>query len=414
MRILITTDLYEPTVNGVVTSVLNLKRELTRMGHQVRVLTVSQSIYSTEDTETTRLGSLPLTFIYPGARLRIIPSKKEYEDIVAWKPDIIHSQCEFNTFLTARHLANDLGIPLVHTYHTVYEDYTHYFPTRRRLAKKVVKYISKFVTGKCDCVIAPTEKVKKLLSHYRIPTPIVVTPTGIDITEFQKELPQEKRNRLREKYQIAPQQKIAVYVGRLAKEKSMLTLLKCFKKANLDGWTLLIVGDGPSKRQTEEEAQSMGLSQTVRFTGMVPPDEVADYYKLGDIFVSASTSESQGLTYIESLSAGTPILCRRDECLTGIIREGYNGWMYNGVSDFSRYLTRYAQDEHLQKRMKNNALSSSEDFSSKVFAERVLKIYEDQILAAKEAGWLGVPRSQIRSQEKKHWWKKENSDDVFW
>lgn len=48
---------------------------------------------------------------------------------------------------------------------------------------------------------------------------------------------------------------------------------------------------------------------------MVPPDEVHTYYQLGDIFVSASTSETQGLTYVEAAANGLPLLCRRDPCL---------------------------------------------------------------------------------------------------
>ena len=138
MKILITSDWYSPAVNGVVTSVKNLRRELERRGHEVRVLTLSQTTHSREEDGVTYLGSVAAGLIYPGARLRTALAVKWVRDLVEWGPDVVHSQCEFSTFFLARRIAEELDVPLVHTYHTVYEDYTHYFSPSVRLGRRAV------------------------------------------------------------------------------------------------------------------------------------------------------------------------------------------------------------------------------------------------------------------------------------
>ena len=133
MKILITTDWYSPAVNGVVTSVLNLRRELELRGHEVRVLTLSQDLHSSVQDGVTRIGSVAAGLVYPGVRLRTALAGRWVRELVEWGPDVVHSQCEFSTFFLARRIAEELNVPLIHTYHTVYEDYTHYFsPSVRR------------------------------------------------------------------------------------------------------------------------------------------------------------------------------------------------------------------------------------------------------------------------------------------
>ena len=158
MKILIASDWYTPAVNGVVTSVKNLRRELQRRGHEVRVLTLSQTRSSWEEDGVTYLGSVPVGLIYPGARLRTALAGKWVRDLVEWGPDVVHTQCEMSTFFLARRIAEELDIPLIHTYHTVYEDYTHYFSPSQRLGKKAVAVLSRKVGSMTDCMIAPTEK----------------------------------------------------------------------------------------------------------------------------------------------------------------------------------------------------------------------------------------------------------------
>lgn len=127
MKILITTDRYAPAMNGAVTAVLNLRRELVNRGHEVRVLTLSQTAHSIYRNGVTFLGSVPAGLVYPGARLRTVLAGEQIRELLDRGPNLVHSQCEFGTFFPARRIVEALGIPPVHTCHTVYENYTHYF-----------------------------------------------------------------------------------------------------------------------------------------------------------------------------------------------------------------------------------------------------------------------------------------------
>lgn len=116
MKVLITTDWYAPIINGVVTSVLLLQRELEKLGHEVRVVTLSNNLHTYKDGNVYYMGSVSANKIYPGARLKINRNRSLLHELVAWRPDVIHSQCEFSSFRVAYALSNRLGIPIVHTY----------------------------------------------------------------------------------------------------------------------------------------------------------------------------------------------------------------------------------------------------------------------------------------------------------
>lgn len=390
MKILMTSDWYSPAVNGVVTSVKNLRRELERRGHEVRVLTLSQTTHSREEDGVTYLGSVAAGLIYPGARLRTALAVKWVRDLVEWGPDVVHSQCEFSTFFLARRIAEELNIPLVHTYHTVYEDYTHYFSPSVRFGKKAVALFSRWVASQTDCMIAPTGKVRLLLRDYGVRKPVFVVPSGIDLRRFGGEADPWRMAVLRASLHIPQDRLILVSVGRLAEEKNLEELLRCRAAMGPGHVTLLLVGDGPDRPRLEALAGSLGLeAPDVVFAGQVAPEQVADWYQLGDLFVSASTSETQGLTYVEALAAGVPALCRMDPCLAGVIREGENGWQYRDEADFQRKLDAFVAQPHRREQLAQNARRSAEPFSAERFAQRAEAIYLDQIARHREHG---VPR----------------------
>lgn len=385
MKILITSDWYSPAVNGVVTSVKNLRRELERRGHEVRVLTLSQTTRSWEKDGVTYLGSVAAGLVYPGARLRTALAGKWVRELVAWGPDVVHSQCEFSTFFLARRIAEELDIPLVHTYHTVYEDYTHYFSPSVRFGKAAVAVFSRWVAGQTDCLIAPTGKVRLLLKNYGVEKPVFVVPSGIDLRRFGGEPDPWRMAVLRASLDIPQDRLVLVSVGRLAEEKNIDELLRIRAAMGDSAVTLLLVGGGPDRSRLEGLAASLGLAAPdVVFSGMVPPEQVADWYQLGDLFVSASTSETQGLTYVEALAAGVPALCRMDPCLFNVIRDGENGWQYRDEADFQRKLDCFLAQPHRRKQLSQNARQTAEAFSAERFAERVEAVYQEQV--ARHAG----------------------------
>lgn len=380
MKILITSDWYSPAVNGVVTSVKNLRRELERRGHEVRVLTLSQTRRSWEKDGVTYLGSVAAGLIYPGARLRTALAGKWVRELVDWRPDVVHSQCEFSTFFLARRIAEELDVPLVHTYHTVYEDYTRYFSPSVRFGKKAAAVFSRWAAAQTDCMIAPTGKVRLLLQRYGVGCPVFVVPSGIDLRRFGGEADPWRMAVLRASLEIPQDRTVLVSVGRLAEEKNIGELLRLRAAMGGAAVTLLLVGDGPDRPRLEHLAAELGLTAPdVVFAGMVPPEQVADWYRLGDLFVSASTSETQGLTYVEALAAGVPALCRADPCLAEVIRDGENGWQYRDEADFLKKLDAFLAQPHRRGQLARAARRTAAMYSAERFAAEVESIYREQI-----------------------------------
>lgn len=389
MKVLITTDWYAPVINGVVTSVLLLQRELEKLGHEVRVVTLSNNLHTYKDGNVYYMGSVSANKIYPGARLKINRNRSLLHELVAWRPDVIHSQCEFSSFRVAYALSNRLGVPIVHTYHTVYEDYTHYFSPSVRVGRAVVSVFSRWICGRTACVVAPSRKVEKLLREYGVRCRIEVIPTGVDLGAYRQEPDGERMAALRRRWALPEDRTVLLYLGRMAKEKNLEQLMDQIAAAGRRDVALLLVGDGPDREEVLDYARGKGLD--VIFTGMVPHGEVADYYRLGDLFVTASTSETQGLTYFEALAAGVPVLCRRDPCVEGVVEDGVNGWQYDSGEDFGRHLSDFCADAALRRQMREAARESSEKFSAEAFGAAAARLYasiqEEAMPAAAGERW---------------------------
>lgn len=137
---------------------------------------------------------------------------------------------------------------------------------------------------------------------------------------------------------------------------------------------LLIVGDGPERAALEQQAQSLGVADRVIFVGAVPPAEVPRYYALGDVFVSASTSEAQGLTYIEAMAAGLPLLCHADPCLDALVREGETGWAYHTPAELAARAAALPKGHQLAA-MRQNARRAVQPYTKEQFGLSVVRLY---------------------------------------
>ncbi len=377
MKILITSDWYYGYINGVVTSFKNLADELTAAGHEVRIVSLAPDTHSRTDSDNHLVGSISVKIIYPGARLRVKSIKSAVREMVKWQPDVIHSQCEFSTFGIARKIAKKCDVPIVHTYHTVYEDYTHYFCPSKKLGRTAVSIFTRYIAKRCDAVIVPTKKVEDLLKEYNVKTELHVIPTGIAIDKFQTPEAKDKGLEIREKLGYSQDTLVLAAIGRIAKEKNIDEIVEIYSQ-NKDGMRLMIVGDGPYRDTLEEKIKDFGVENYVDMTGMVSPEEVPYYYHAGDLFVCASTSETQGLTYVEALASGTPILCKKDDCLNELIEDGVNGWQYTSPEDFKEKLNLFKNmSAEERKKMSLAALATAEKYSSRQFAKNALSLYEE-------------------------------------
>lgn len=375
MKILITADCYTPTINGVVTSILNLETELRRLGHDVKILCPSENFHSSESENVYRIGSVGVGRIYSGARAALRISQSNLQKLIDWKPDIIHSQSEFSSFIMAKRIAAEVNCPIVHTYHTVYENYTHYFSPSITLGRKAVILMTKRILRHTKAVIAPSQKIERLLKDYGIAQPIKVIPTGLRLKKFSDEISVNIINELKAKLGIPLKSRVLITVGRAAKEKNIDELIRYFKRLDIENTVFVIVGGGPYLDALKDLAYAENISDKMIFTGAVEPENIAAYYRLGDIFLSASQSETQGLTYIEALASGLPAVCRRDDCLNDVITNGKNGGQYTDFKEFSELIRTFLFNDELYKSMSEKAVQTAQKYSAEKFAKDVETVY---------------------------------------
>ena len=200
---------------------------------------------------------------------------------------------------------------------------------------------------------------------------------GLKLDAFLAPLPPAERSALRAKLGLAEDDLALTFVGRLAKEKNV-SELPAFLPAAPRNVKLLLVG----RHELEAQARERGLTDRVLFAGMAAPERVADCYKAGDVFVSASRSETQGLTYLEAMASGLPLLCREDDCLKGVLSPGENGFSYTTEAGFSAAV-RALQSAALRRRLGTAAQALAEArFSEAGFARAALAVYESCLAGA--------------------------------
>ncbi len=384
MRIGIFTEAYTPYISGLVTSEVMLKKALEKLGHTVYVVTANLESFHydyDEEEHILRIPGIPtgiydsrLTGLYPIRAVNIIKT---------WKLDIIHSQTEFAVGTFARLLAFQLDLPLVHTYHTMYEDYVHYVTKGyfNKSSKKIVEYLTKFYCDKTASeLIVPTKKTYDLFKEkYKVDKNIHIIPTGIELERFYKEnLDLEKLEKLRKKYKLKKEDFIAIFVGRIAQEKNIIYLIDRIKEVlpKCPNLKMLIVGDGPDKEEYQKLINEYGLQEKVIMTGKTKWEDTPYYYHLADIFLTASTTETQGLTVIEAMAAEVTPICIEDESFINTVINDLNGKLFKTKRECKKAIEELYQDTEKNQKLAKQARINVDRYSSKYFAESVLKVYQ--------------------------------------
>lgn len=381
MRIGLFTDTYSPQINGVATSILMLEHALRKLGHEVYVVTVNNDILSYDFGEANiiRIPGIP-TGIYD-YRLSGIYPLKAINKIKKWNLDIIHSHTEFGIGTFARIMAKQLDIPIVHTYHTMYEDYVHYITKGHfdATSKKIVEYFTKFYCDKTVTeLIVPTKKTYDLFKEkYKYDRNVHIIPTGIEVERFYKSnIDFSKVNKLKEKYKIAKDDFVILFVGRIAQEKSIDFLIDnhSYLMRKNKKCKLLIVGAGPDLEMLSKKAKKYGSN--IIFTGKVAWEDVPNYYHMASCFATASHTETQGLTVIEAMAAGLPVVALDDESFNTVITDGLDGYLFKDKKKYRTSVATLMNDKDKCMKMGSQALVSSEAYSNKYYAERVLDVYK--------------------------------------
>lgn len=384
MRIGLFTDTYTPDINGVVSSIVTLQEGLQELGHEVFVITTHAKLITTKfEDNVLRLPGIEIKRMY-GYVLTTPAHFLAYNHVKSMNLDVIHVHTEFGVGIFGHIMGSMLKLPIVSTYHTTYEDYTHYVnifnsKTVERLAKKTVMKLSRLYGSHCMAIVSPSDKTKEMLQRYQIETPIHVIPTGLNLDRFKKTYTKAEKEAFREKIGASSDDYIITYVGRIAKEKSidvvidgMCELIKINKKVKF-----LVVGSGPELEELQLQTERHHLNNFIIFYGKVPNQMVAEIYGLSDMFVSASLTETQGLTFIEALASGLPVFARKDDVLEELVFEDQTGYYFANAQEFAEKVHVFTTlSDEKKKHIEDNAHKVVEKFDRLSFAKKVTQTYE--------------------------------------
>ncbi len=374
MIIGIFTDTFYPEVNGVATSCLNLYQELQRRGHTVHVYAPKCKGWEEFQSDTVHYLESK-QFILLKDRNVALPGMGTIRQALDMHFDVVHTNSEFIVGFLGTYIARHTGCVRIHTYHTVWEDYTYYIThgIGDNTAKNFAKRYSEWWCDRFDRVIVPTAKTENLLRQYGVETPIDIIPSGMDLRRFAPEKHSaEERAATRAECGIPEGKRVLLNIGRLAKEKNLEKILRVFPELHrrLPDVQLVIIGEGPLKQTLQEQAETLGVADSVSIVGAKPWEKIDRYYAIGDVFVSASHSETQGLTYIEAAASGLCVCAVDDPCLLGVFRDGVSA-VLSGDSDEQLLESLMLSFSPVGGRICRNAVEAARPYSTEQFAQRV-------------------------------------------
>lgn len=402
MRIGMFTDQYYPYISGVVTSIAMLCEGLEALGHQCFIFTsYDEKKLSEEDKEI--LSKKGNVINLPG-RCYPMEGLKDYrykifkgslvKTVAKYNLDIIHVHTDYNISKVAIKCHKKLHIPVVHTFHTLWDGYIKYFSPFidkhfHGLAMKVLKhkYISP-ASKYSDAEIFPTKKLIMNEKDYGFgqSNNVHIIPTGIELAKFNAHrLLKKEKLEFRTSLGIKETDFVYIYVGRTSREKQINVIIDAFDMAckDIENAKLLIVGGGPEYDELVLQASKKETKDKIIFTGLINWQHIPYYYQIGDIFVNASQSETQGLTYIEALASALPVLVQDDPCFDGVIENYYNGIIYDGLEDLAKNMKEILKAPETLKAIKKNTVSTIKRFSKEDYANSVLNIYLDLLEKSK-------------------------------
>lgn len=376
MKIGIFTDSYLPTVNGVTTSVVCTAEELQKRGHDVIIVAPSFPHYQDKPGRIIRLRSVSL----PGHEvLRVATYLPGTSFVMASRLDldIIHGHSGGSVSWLGWEVSTIKRIPYVFTYHTLFNQYTHYFLRGKVVRPGMIDAATRVFGNMTDRVIAPTHKIERELLKYGVKKPIDILPSGIDLDLF-KPLPKQS---LRKELRIPQDEIIFMYAGRLGKEKSVdmiirafgLTLKKCPKAR------LIIAGDGPDRQKLETLARKVAPHK-VHFLGFVQRPDLPATYSGADVFVFASITETQGLVVPEAMACGLPIVAVDDPVYEGLLADKHDALLtqHSQVS-LSQAMIKLAQSPDERRRLSKRSLAQAQTLSLDGMTDNLLEIYQQLI-----------------------------------
>ncbi|MFA5452875.1 MAG: glycosyltransferase [Candidatus Methanomethylophilaceae archaeon] len=377
MRIAMVTDSYYPTRDGVVTSITTIKNALESLGHEVFVIAPDPG----REFHQKGVRYFPAIEFkrYKGYYVPIFPSNK-IDIMKDLDVDVIHIHGIAVMALKGMICAHTLKVPAVITFHTLVGDTMKYYspvPMPDDISERLVWTYLRNILKRADAVISPTESTaSELKSKGVCARDLRVIPTGIDIRRF---VPGIDGSELKKKYDLEGK-KVIVCVGRVSYEKEIDVLIKSM--VDIDDAVLMIIGKGPATDDLKELVTKLKVDKKVIFTGFVQDSELVQFYGIADVSASASRFETQGLSILEAMSCGLPVVCTNARALADFVKNDDNGYLFDGSSeDCSRAIRKALCAEEAIGR---NARKTAEQFSIELCVAKTVSLYEDVIVAKKK------------------------------
>jgi glycosyltransferase involved in cell wall biosynthesis len=304
LRVGLFTEIYRPVVNGVVASVEALAGGLQLAGHEVFCFAPKMPGANAAESRIVRIPSLPLPARTPYRLTLPLVSRRDRKSVIE-RLDVVHVHSPFITGWMGLRYARRYGIPLIYTYHTQLEAYAHYIPFEANATRFAASQLTRTFANLADAVIAPTPAMAARLQALGVTVRVETVPSGIDVARFRAGRRSEEMRRWAG---ATPGKRLLLYVGRLAKEKSIDLVFEALVRANEPTLQLAIAGDGPLREELEHRAAELHLGDRLKFLGLVEQGRLPDLYASADAFVMPSVTETQGIVLAEALASGLFII----------------------------------------------------------------------------------------------------------
>lgn len=393
MRIGLFTDQYYPSISGVVTSIKMLYEGLEAMGHKCFIFTSYDEKFDKNNSEKKTKDVINFKGKpYPFKNLkdyRYTLNRKKCAKIVGlYNLDIIHVHTEYSIAKIAMKSSKMYNIPIVHTLHTLFNDYLQYVSPffNKYFHKQMLWGLKVLYTGpiskKATIQIVPTVKVLATAKDYgfRDNAIVKIIPTGIELSRFYNtNYTLEELDELKKNLKIDGKL-IFIYVGRVSEEKNIKSIVKAYSMLDKkELHRLLIIGGGPQLDDIKNYVKELNICDNVIFTGFIPWDIVPKYYQLADVFVNASLTETQGLTNVEALASSLPVLVQNDDSIKELIKDNINGIIFNGIDELYGKMKNIIDDSNILKNIRNNAFESVKHYSKEEYSNNIYNVYLEAI-----------------------------------
>lgn len=385
MRVVMVSDVYFPRINGVSTAIQTYQQALA--AHGVSVSLVAPD-YGQPDAQPwiTRVAARPVPGDPEDRLARWGALRDAVDRAVGEGCDLVHIQTPFAAHYAASGAARRHGVPLIATYHTLFEEYLkHYAPlVPAAWLRGLARAFSRRQCNALDAVIVPSLAIAQRLASYGVRVPMHVLPTGIPLPAPVA----GGRSAFRQRCGIDAARPVALFVGRVAHEKNIGFLLEAIEvaRAELPAILLLIAGEGPALAQLRQRVADCGLSHNVQFIGYLDrATELPACYAAADVFVFASRTETQGLVLLEAMAAGLPVVALAAMGTLDILGARRGALVPDDHPDaFAQTLLRLLGDTALRARLSTEARAYAAEWSDDKLAGRLADRYR-QLVAGRRA-----------------------------